>query len=113
MKRPSDRALCKRKWAVNKSDGPLALFAEHLEKKLRKHFYPCRWEYIDDDLVVFLPEKGFPPLGIEFADFLRLCIRNLNADLRVAGATHVGNLVYLDGPHYIDPRGRLKKEKKK
>lgn len=109
---PSDRALCKRKWAVNKSDGPLALFAEHLEKKLRKHFYPCRWEYIDDKRVVFLPEKGFPPLGAEFSNFLRLCIRNLNVDLRVNGSSHFGNFVYLDGPHFINERGQLKKVKK-
>lgn len=104
-----DRAQCKKKWAVNKVDGPTTLFAEYVLKKLRHHFIPCRYELTSDDLAIFSADKYRPPLSEEFPNHLELAVRNVNADRRIDGATYGGYAVHLLGPHYVDERGNLKK----
>lgn len=113
LRKSRDRAVCKPKWAVTKCDGPLVLYGELLLKKLRAHYVPARYEVIDDETLVFLPDRLRGDFSADFTEFLSLCIRVVNADRRVSGYLSGSNLVLLDGPHFVNPRGQLKKVKQK
>lgn len=106
-----ERGLCKRKWAVCKVDGPLVLYANLLEKRLRRHFFPCKWVMIDDELIQFTPVNPLAKFGPDFGEMFRLCIRNINSDLRVQGAHRSGYLLCFDAPHHINAKGILKRTK--
>lgn len=112
MPQTQHKRLAKKKWAVCKADGPIALYAEHLVKRLRRHFFQVEWEFYDDDTIRLIAPPRFPPLGYDIIDVIKLAIRNLNADLRVDASFFAGFLIRLDSPCYINGKGVLKKVKK-
>lgn len=103
------KRLAKKKWAVCKADGPLALYAEHLVKRLRRHFFQVEWEFYDDHTIRLIAPPRSSPLGYDIIDVIKLAMRNLNADLRVDASFYTGFQIQLDREYYINPKGVLKK----
>lgn len=109
-----DRGLVRKKWAVNKTDGPLVMYAELLQKKLHHHKIPCAYT-VEHEMgaVAFHPAKWRGPFSPDFRLFLNIAIKTVNADRRVSGymlpAHDQKFYVMLDGPHFITRRGDLKK----
>lgn len=112
-----DRALVKKKWAVNSVDGPLVLLAELVKKKLLHHRLPI--DYVIDlngDVAIFVPVKGrsFSPA---MDRYFRTALAHVCADRKVgayiSGGSYMANAyqIELDGPHYVDDRGQLKRAK--
>lgn len=109
-----DRGLVRKKWAVNKTDGPLVMYAELVQKKLHHHKIPCAYT-VDYDMgaVGFHPAKHRRAFSGDFRRLLHIAAKTVNADRRVSGYVIPANdqlfYVMLDGPHFITRRGDLKK----
>lgn len=107
------RGFVRKKWSVNRVDGPLTLYAEYVKKKLYHHFVPCDYVVCDEaEHAVFVPARGRLQFAPDFPDLLRLAVANVNADRRLEGAFLGGSgsayNVGLTVPHHIDQRGELR-----
>lgn len=113
-----DRGHVRKKWAVNKSDGPQIMFAELVQKKLHHHKVPCEYSF-DHALgaVVFHPARWRREFGSDFRKFLYIAVAHVNAERRVSGkvlpASDQRFIVMLDGEHEISPQGILRPVKEK
>lgn len=102
-----DRGAIKRKWAVDKTNGPTVHFAEQVQKKLIAHYWPCSYEYFpNSETIVFRPIKGRRFSG-SFQEQLALAIRIISAPTGVR-VKHVGMAFRLIGPHEITKQGKVR-----
>lgn len=123
MIRAPDQGIVKRKWSVEKSAGPLVMLAELLQKRLIQHGWPC--EYKRATTVFFPPEENAPTEvtvnSVVFRrypgrqDFTEAFWDAFDAMLRVIcqekniSAYRDGCILLLDGPHYVNKYGVLKR----
>ena len=106
------KASVKKKWRVNREDGPLVLAAEHVQKRMAQHRYPCDYE-VTPHGVTFSAGKG-RDLCPRFVDVLAIAVRIVNADLKISVrlfSTYDGPTIVFDFPHEINSRGDLVRRK--
>lgn len=124
MKRPLDQEVTKRKWSADKSAGPLVFLAELLQKRLIQHAWPCsyavRWSvpYMGPEenqqteqiaeAIFFKPLGKRPALSVDFWDAFDSVLRIVAHEQRCA-AYRDQNRLYLDGPHYLNKYGKIRR----
>lgn len=95
----------RKKWAVDKTGGPLLFFAELVQKKLIQHSWPCDIKDLGHT-VVFKARKG-RRLGRDFHEAAEVALRILGAQHRVR-YTYYASGLRLAGDYVLTERGQLK-----
>lgn len=111
--RSIERARIKKKWIASRACGPTYFAASLLVKRLIRHCWACDAEYHAPSRSTFIVSALWrSPLGPDFAIALDAMLRVFMRDLDVSCfVTPVDNsyLFELDGPHYITPKGDIRR----
>ena len=105
-----DRGRIKRKWSVDKENGPLVMAAELVLKKLIQHSWPCEYRADREGGICYARFRAVRgrQIGPDFSEALERACRIVGADHRVTIACD-GVDMWLDGDYYINRAGKLAK----
>lgn len=111
-----DLGIVRRKYRVAREDGPLAFLADVLVKKLNHHSFPVTMQVYDLggplECAFIMPPRGRDQFSPDFERHLLMVLRVVLSDNQADA--HIewdmrGFCLYLDGPHYMNGRGQIRK----